>query len=84
MDTVEKGIENLCDEHCFLFGASVLRAKIVFVLTSAYKREEEAQLKYADFQERAIEILNWIDRFALNNNAMRQVQEFISFKILRV
>jgi len=62
---VENDPEKLVDENSFLYTSTALYVTLVLVLTSAYKREdiEDSQLKYIDFQDRIMEILEWSNRY---------------------
>lgn len=62
---VENDPEKLVDENSFLYTATTLYVRLVLVLTSAYKREdlEDSQLKYIEFQDRIMEILDWSNRY---------------------
>ena len=58
---VETDSEKLVDEDSFLYKATCLYIRLVLVLTSAYKREDD-QLKYIEFQDNIVEILEWTNR----------------------
>ena len=62
LKTVELQAETIVEEDQFLFMAAVVYAKIVAILTSAYRREEECQANYEKYNNSSIEIFDWIKR----------------------
>lgn len=62
MELVDRDYEKLTNKDSFIVIASKLYVRIVLVLTSAYKRDEETRQKYLEMQDDIIEILNWAKR----------------------